>query len=194
MQSTIKFNSLMKRTYRKYFFIASTLLFANHAFAEIESKPICETHQTPLSVFAKNDMVFQNNDCRDGVKNYILEYLQRNNDKVFLFKQADDIGYDYDSYHVKAVSIFQPKTKSKPPVLIVLHGMENCCYPHPSGTFYNLKLFQIIDNQGKLQTKDITSILGKNNEGFEGQTDQLEKSHYSLKKISAIKRWLTKHY
>ncbi|SPL71877.1 hypothetical protein KPC_3055 [Acinetobacter stercoris] len=78
--------------------------------------------------------------------------------------------------------------------MITLHSQYNCCYPRPEGKNYQVDLYQIQNNKGKLKLKSYTYVLGDYADGFEGQTDVREKSIFKFKDIASIKKWLDKNY
>ena len=152
----------------------------------------CDSNTVKLSIFATNDSSFEYYNCKEDDDFYILEYLKNANKNIFIYKKLREGGYDYPK--VEAVSIYKPSDETKAPIMIVLHGQYNCCYPRPSGTSYEVKLYQIIKEANRIQAVDYTHILGENNYGFDGQNDVREKITYQFKDISSIKKWLKNNY
>lgn len=182
----------------------NSLLQTSSASQTIESLPEsknlkppldqCDVNNVKLSIFTTNDSSFEYYNCKEEDDNdfYILEYLKIANQNIFIYKKIRGGGYDYPK--VEAVSIYKPSDETKASIMIVLHGQYSCCYPRPSGTFYEVKLYQIIKNTNSVKVVDHTSILGENYYGFDGQNDVGEKVTYQFKDISSIKKWLESNY
>lgn len=156
----------------------------------------CNVNSVKLNIFTTDDSSFEYYNCKENDDFYILEYLKNANQNIFIYKKIDDGGYNYPK--VEAVSIYKPTDKTKAPIMIVLHGQYDCCYPRPSGTLYTVKLYKIIKEANSMQAIDYTHILGKDDYGkdygFEGQDDIGEKVTYQFKDISSIKKWLKSNY
>lgn len=153
----------------------------------------CKANRTQLSIFTKNDFLFEDNNCKNNDdESYIEEYLMNSDLRIHLYKKTDD-GF-YESPKVKAVSIYRPYNNIKPPILIVLHSQYNCCYPRPTGTLYNVNLFEIKKTNNAINVEEVTSILGKQSWGFEGRDSENNKTTYKFRDIYSIKNWLKNNY
>ncbi|MEB5477121.1 hypothetical protein [Acinetobacter pollinis] len=145
----------------------------------------CDTHTTILTVYKKSDFKVVSRTCQDD-NPYISNYLVNNRNSTLINKYSLDIGKWIPK--LAAVSIYN---NSSSPVLITIHT-QYWDTPTISGTSYDINLYKIININGKVQLIDISKILGEDQSGLDGTSDEV--MHFKLKDISSIKKWLDKNY
>lgn len=160
-------------------------------YAETTLENFCKVDQTyKLSVFGDNDAEFISKNCDLSPDNqYIESFLILKNKKIYINKINGRVG-NGGGAELIAVSLY--KKNSKKPVLITLYSETYCCYPQPSGKLYTVDLNEIKRENNSINLKSITDILGDNNSGLEGVSDDY--MHFKFKDISSIKKWLDKNY
>ena len=165
------------------------LVFCTSVFAESQSeKSNCEINSTLLTVYKKNDFKILSKSCDSEDNPFIENILQGYNTKIFLNEYSMD-GGEWPQ-KLEAVSIY--RKKNKPPILITLHTQKWCCYPSPEGEVYSIDLYEITRDKNSFKLKDIGSILGDDQGGLDGVSDDY--MHFKLKNIALIKKWLDKNY
>lgn len=174
------------------FYIAFLLMLViQTTYAEATLEKFCKVDQTyKLSIFGKNDAKFISKNCDLSPDNqYIESFLILKNKKMSINKINGRVG-NGGGTELIAVSLY--KENSKQPVLITLYSETYCCYPQPSGKLYTVDLNEIKKENNSMVLKSITNILGDNNSGLEGVSDDY--MHFKFKDINSIKEWLDKNY
>lgn len=142
-----------------------------------------------LSIFSKNDYKLYSYYCSADEGLYLKNYISDYKKTIFLNEYSDFAANEPPK--LLAVSIYKSKSK-KPPILIVLNTAYHCCTPQMEGDLYKVNLYQVNKKNSALSLKDVTSIFGKNSDGFDGQSEG--KIFYKYKDIASIKKWLEKNY
>ena len=73
-----------------------------------------------------------------------------------------------------------------------MYSETYCCYPQPSGKLYTVDLYEIKKERNHVVLNSITNILGRDNSGLEGVSDDY--MHIKFKDIASIKKWLDKNH
>lgn len=167
-------------------FLIFPLLCCQNIFA----KDQCNLNNViSLNIFSKKDYNFYSYMCNAVEGMYLKSYIVNKENNIFL-NQYEDFSAK-ENPKLLAVSIYKTKNK-KIPVLITLNSSYYCCTPQMEGYMYKINLYQAHKINNKILLKDITKILGKNGEGFEGMVEG--RIHYNLKDIASIKKWLDENY
>ncbi|MFV5368336.1 hypothetical protein VXO74_06395 [Acinetobacter junii] len=175
----------------RFYIVFFLLLTIQPTYAEITSENFCKVDQTyKLSIFSKSDAKFISKNCELSPENqYIESFLIIKNEKNYINKIEGRVG-NGGGVELIAVSLY--KKNSKPPVLITLYSETYCCYPQPSGKLYTVDLYEIKKESNHVVLNSITNILGRDNSGLEGVSDDY--MHFKFKDIASIKKWLDRNH
>ena len=173
---------------RKYKYIVMIFFvgFINAAYAK-NTVQSCGEVVTKLTVSKKNDFNLISKSCDYEENPFIMNFLINGEQKIFINKYSVDGGKWPQK--LEAVSVY--KQKNKPPVLITLHT-QRWDTPTINGLTYSVNLYKITNNKDGVELLDISTILGNDQSGLEGVSDDY--MHFKFKDIASIKKWLDKNY
>ncbi|MEG0486949.1 MAG: hypothetical protein RR575_03335 [Acinetobacter sp.] len=165
------------------------VLFIGCAQNALAKNQCSKNDEIKLSIFSKNDYKLYSYYCSADEGVYLKNFINNSKKTIFLNEYSDFAANEPPK--LLAVSVYKGKSK-KPPILIVLSTAYHCCTPQMEGDLYKVNLYQINEKNNAFSLKDITSIFGKNSDGFEGQSEG--EFFYKYKDIASIKNWLEKNY
>lgn len=140
-----------------------TVLFLCYAQNALAINQCSKNDEIKLSIFSNNDYKLYSYYCSTDKGVYLKNYI-RNSKKIIFLNEYSDFAAN-ESPKLLAVSIYKSK---KPPILIVLNTAYHCCAPQMEGDLYKVNLYQVNKKNSVLSLKDVTSIFGKNSDGFDG--------------------------
>lgn len=143
-------------------------------------------HSTNFKLFDREASFYAKNCLLGGEDEYLKNYIVFDKKEHHIGTVSNKLGSDAK---IEAISLYN---NFKNPIIIIISSKTLCCHPQPSGKYYIIKLYEILEKDQKISFKDITSILRENSEGFDGISDG--KVNYKLKTISDIRNWLKKNY